>query len=63
MVSMIPRKINKPSGKCHAYYRGWMSAVAEWWVYFKDKPGTFKRAGLTPDMRVKTFQMQTRKRP
>ncbi len=61
MTSMIPRKINKPSGRSHSYYRGWMSAVAEWWVYFKDKPGPFKRTGLDADMRVKSFRM-TRKR-
>jgi hypothetical protein len=62
MASMLPRKITKPSGKSHAYYRGWMSAVAEWWVYFKDKPGPIKRDGLKPDQRVQTFQMQKRKR-
>lgn len=62
MASMIPRKITKPSGKSHSYYRGWMGAVAEWWVYFKDKPGKFKRTGLDADMRVKSFLMQTRKR-
>ena len=61
MVSMLPRKINRPNGKCHAYYRGWMGAMADLWVYFKDKPGKFKRVGLDADMRVKSFRM-TRKR-
>jgi hypothetical protein len=60
MVSMLPRKITCPSGKSLAYRQGWMMAVAEWWVHFKDKPGKFKRVGLTPDMRVQKFQMKNR---
>jgi hypothetical protein len=58
---MIPRQIKKPSGRSHSYYRGWMGAVADWWVYFKDKPGKFKRVGLEPHHRVQAFQMQKRK--
>ncbi len=61
MVSMLSRKINRPNGKSHAYYRGWMGTVAGLWVYFKDKPGKFRRIGLDAHMRVKNFHM-TRKR-
>jgi hypothetical protein len=62
VTSMLLRKINKPSGKCHSYYRGWMSATAELWRYYKDKPGKFKRVGLDAEMRVKNFRMRTKKR-